>query len=74
MLFGATVPRLALAHGLVDEILVHLALNLLGDGIRLLGSPGAGRTALEIGVWDEGRAPSKCCDGRCGWSDRMDVR
>jgi dihydrofolate reductase len=56
VLFGATVPRLALAHGLVDEILVHLVLNLLVDGIRFFGSPGAGRTALEkIGVWDEGR-------------------
>src|SRR4029453_7817985 len=43
VLFGGTVPRLALAHGPVDEVLVHLAPNLLGDGIRLFGSPGAGR-------------------------------
>jgi transposase len=43
VLFGRHRSRLALAHGPVHEILVHLAPNLLGDGIRLFGSPGAGR-------------------------------
>jgi len=47
VLFGATIPRQCLAAGLVDEILIHLAPVLLGDGIRLYGSPGAGRVNLE---------------------------
>jgi riboflavin biosynthesis pyrimidine reductase len=32
---------------LIDEIVVHLAPVLLGDGVRLFGSPGQGRINLE---------------------------
>ena len=56
VLFGATIPQQCLEHGLVDEIVVHLAPILLGDGIRLFGSPGAGRVSLErIGVAEAGQ-------------------
>jgi dihydrofolate reductase len=34
---GASVPQQALAAGLVDEIFVHVAPYLLGDGVRLFG-------------------------------------
>lgn len=46
-LFGADVARQALERGLVDEILVHVAPVLLGDGVRLFGGPGATRINLE---------------------------
>lgn len=46
VLFGSTIPRQCVAAGLVDEILIHLAPVLLGDGIRLYGAPGAGRVSL----------------------------
>jgi dihydrofolate reductase len=44
-LFGADVTRQALAHGLVDEILVHIAPVLLGGGIPF--AAGCGRVDLE---------------------------
>ena len=44
-LFGANVAAQALRRGLVDEILVHVAPVLLGDGIPF--SPGSGRIPLE---------------------------
>jgi dihydrofolate reductase len=45
-LFGASVAAQALRAGLVDEILVHVAPVLLGEGIPF--SPGSGRVALEL--------------------------
>jgi dihydrofolate reductase len=48
VLFGATIPQQCLAVGLVDEIVVHLAPVLLGDGVRLYGSPGARQVKLEL--------------------------
>jgi dihydrofolate reductase len=45
--FGADVAHQALERGLVDEILVHIAPLLLGDGVRLFGRPGAARINLE---------------------------
>jgi len=40
VLIGASVARQAVGAGLVDEILVHLAPCLLGDGVRLFSRPG----------------------------------
>ena len=40
VLIGATVARLAIDEGLVDEIVVHLAPILLGDGVRLFERTG----------------------------------
>jgi dihydrofolate reductase len=45
--FGAGVAAQCLAHGLVDEILVHLAPVLLGAGVPLFGERGPGRVDLE---------------------------
>jgi dihydrofolate reductase len=45
--FGATTAAQVLEAGFLDEIVVHLAPLLLGDGMRLYGSPGADRVDLE---------------------------
>jgi riboflavin biosynthesis pyrimidine reductase len=44
---GGTVPGLCVEAGLVDEIVVHVAPVLLGDGVRFYDRPGARRTDLE---------------------------
>lgn len=46
-LFGASIARQAIEAGLLDEIVVHVAPVLLGDGVRLYGGPGAPRADLE---------------------------
>lgn len=45
--FGASTARQVLEAGLLDEIVVHLAPVLLGDGVRLYGGPGASPVRLE---------------------------
>jgi dihydrofolate reductase len=40
-IFGANVAQQCLEAGLLDEIIIHLAPVLLGDGVRLYGPPGA---------------------------------
>ena len=45
-IFGADVARQCLAAGLLDEIVVHVAPVLVGDGVRFHG-PGGQRVALE---------------------------
>jgi dihydrofolate reductase len=45
--FGATTATQVLEAGLLDEIVVHVAPVLLGDGVRLYGAPGAERVPLE---------------------------
>ncbi|MGH8984963.1 MAG: dihydrofolate reductase family protein [Acidimicrobiia bacterium] len=45
--FGANTASQCVQAGLLDEIVVHVAPVLLGDGIRLYGGPGAERVALE---------------------------
>ena len=45
--FGAGVARQCVDAGLLDEIVVHIAPVLLGDGARLYGGSGAGMVALE---------------------------
>jgi riboflavin biosynthesis pyrimidine reductase len=46
-IFGASTAQQALAAELVNEIVIHVAPVLLGDGIRLYGEPAAGRMDLE---------------------------
>lgn len=45
--FGGDVARQAIEQGLLDEIVIHLAPVLLGDGVRLFGGPGFKRVELE---------------------------
>ncbi len=47
LVIGANVARQCIEEGLVDEILVHLAPLLLGDGVRLFDRPGAAPVDLE---------------------------
>jgi dihydrofolate reductase len=46
-IFGADVARQCLDAGLLDEIVIHLAPLLLGDGVRLYGGAGGRRVDLE---------------------------
>jgi dihydrofolate reductase len=46
-LLGAALARQSLERGLLDEIIVHLAPVLLGDGVRLFAVPGGRRVRLE---------------------------
>jgi dihydrofolate reductase len=46
-IFGADIARQCLEHGLLDEIVIHLAPVLLGGGVRLFGDPAAPRVPLE---------------------------
>ena len=43
---GATTARRCLEAGLLDEVLVHVAPVLLGDGVRLFDHPGGTRVRL----------------------------
>jgi dihydrofolate reductase len=45
VIFGANLARQCLADGLLDEIVIHIAPVLLGDGIRLFG-PDSRRVSL----------------------------
>jgi dihydrofolate reductase len=47
VIFGANLARQCLDAGLLEEIVVHLAPVLLGDGVRMYGRSGAGRVGLE---------------------------
>jgi dihydrofolate reductase len=44
---GASVVQQALEAGLVDELQIHVAPVLLGDGVRLFDDPGAAQVELE---------------------------
>jgi dihydrofolate reductase len=44
---GAATARRCLEAGVLDEILVHVAPVLLGDGVRLFDRPGGDRVDLE---------------------------
>ena len=46
-IFGANTARQCLEAGLIDEIVVHVAPVLLGDGVRFHDAPGAERIRLE---------------------------
>ena len=45
--FSPTIGRQLLARGLIDEIDLHIAPVLLGDGIRLYDNPGGGPIRLD---------------------------
>ncbi|MBP2355760.1 dihydrofolate reductase [Kribbella aluminosa] len=45
---GGAVPRLALEAGLVDELALHIAPVLLGEGTRFYDSPGVSPTRLKV--------------------------
>jgi dihydrofolate reductase len=47
VVLGADIARQCIEHGLLDEIVVHVAPVLLGDGVRLFEVPGARRVDLE---------------------------
>ena len=47
LVVGANVAHQCLEEGLIDEIVVHVAPLLLGDGVRLYGGPGMPRVDLE---------------------------
>ena len=47
VIFGAATATQVLEAGLLDEIVVHVAPLLLGDGVRLYGAPGMERVDLE---------------------------
>jgi len=52
-IFGANTAQQCLGAGLLDEIVIHLAPVLLGEGVRLYGAPGASRQVeLEGGMTD----------------------
>jgi dihydrofolate reductase len=46
-ILGANLAKQCLEHGLLDEIIIHLAPVLLGDGVRLFAAPGGRRVRLE---------------------------
>jgi dihydrofolate reductase len=46
-ILGANLAKQCLEHGLLDEIIIHLAPVLLGDGVRLFAVPGGQRVRLE---------------------------
>jgi dihydrofolate reductase len=46
-ILGAGLAKQCLDRGLLDEIVLHLAPVLLGDGVRLFAVPGGRRVRLE---------------------------
>jgi dihydrofolate reductase len=46
-ILGANLAKQCLDHGLLNEIIIHLAPVLLGDGVRLFDAPGGQRVRLE---------------------------
>ena len=44
-LLGANIARQCATRGLIDELYVHLAPVMLGDGVRVFDCPGANRCA-----------------------------
>ena len=47
-ILGPRTAKKALDTGLVDEVLVHIAPVLLGDGLRLFDQPGGTNVKLEV--------------------------
>ncbi|HEV2635981.1 MAG TPA: dihydrofolate reductase family protein [Actinocrinis sp.] len=47
VVFGAATAARCLEAGLLDEILVHVAPVLLGDGVRMFSRPGGAKVRLE---------------------------
>jgi dihydrofolate reductase len=59
--FSPTIGRQLLERGLIDEIDLHVAPILLGDGIRLYDNPGGAPVRLELVDGDD---PSAAVDVR----------
>lgn len=57
-IFGADVARQCIEAGLLDEIVVHVAPLLLGDGVRLYGESGAHPVKLERVELEEAGQPA----------------
>ncbi len=56
LILGADTARQCIEAGLIDEILIHLAPILLGDGVRFFDRPGVAPVGLEaIGVSQAGQ-------------------
>ena len=47
IIFGANLAAQCIRAALLDEIVIHLAPILLGDGVRLIGDPDLGTVVLE---------------------------
>jgi riboflavin biosynthesis pyrimidine reductase len=47
VVLGATTARWCLQAGVLDEVLVHIAPVMLGDGVRLFDHPGGTNVKLE---------------------------
>jgi dihydrofolate reductase len=59
VIFGAATAAQVLEAGLLDELVVHVAPLLLGDGVRLYGARGMARVDLErTEVGDSGQLTS----------------
>ncbi len=46
--FSASIGRQLLQRGLIDEIDLHIAPVLLGDGVRLYANPGGSPVPLQL--------------------------
>jgi riboflavin biosynthesis pyrimidine reductase len=56
-IFGASLTRDCLRAGLLDQIVLHVAPVLLGQGVGLFGGEGPGRIELDrIGLGEAGAA------------------
>jgi dihydrofolate reductase len=53
VIMGANLAQQLLRESLLDEIVVHIAPVLLGDGVRLFDAPGGFRVGLERTTIDE---------------------
>jgi dihydrofolate reductase len=55
-ILSASIGRQLLERGLIDEIDLHIAPVLLGDGIRLFDNPGGAPVRLDLLNGDDGSA------------------
>jgi dihydrofolate reductase len=55
-IFGASIARQCLEHGLLEQIIVHLVPVLLGEGVRFYDAPGVGQIDMErTDLWEPGQ-------------------
>jgi dihydrofolate reductase len=55
LLLGANVVDQCLEAGLVDELLLHVVPELLGDGVRLFGAATLRASLTTLDVWSSGQ-------------------
>lgn len=58
VLLGANIARQCLEGGLLDEVIVHVARVLVGDGVRLFGR--AGGEPVKLDPMSSTRAGREC--------------